>query len=205
MNPTHPLVTAILCICTLTLLTPTAHAVVFPTDPEIDVSFKKCRMQPKLVCVFQPTPGNSATGNVTFTTTFNKGRPEGTRCRVTIAAKLANLTPGSHGFHIHTYGDMRSSDAASLGGHFSNPAGDDLPHGFPNDAARHWGDFGNVVADSDGFASYGRKDKVITLAGIVGRGMVLHASADLGASEQPSGASGPRQASCVIGFANPGL
>lgn len=187
------------------LLARQSLASVFPSDEEIDTSFKKCRFQPKLVCSFQPTLGNNVTGNVYFTTTFNRGRPEGTRCRVSIDAILANLTPGKHGFHIHSYGDIRSSDGSSLGGHFSNPNVDSLAHGFPNDAVRHWGDFGNVVANSAGNATYKRKDKVITLAGIVGRGMIIHADPDKGSAEQPSGAAGSRQASCVIGIANPGV
>lgn len=182
-----------------------SFAVVFPTDDEIDSSFKKCRSQPTLVCSLQPTAGNNATGTVLFTTTFSLRRPVGTRCRVSINADLNDLKPGKHGFHIHTYGDIRSTDGNSLGGHFTNPEGTDIAHGLPNDAIRHWGDFGSIFAAGDGSASYSRKDKVITLAGIVGRGMIVHESPDQGSSQQPTGASGARVASCVIGFANPGL
>lgn len=68
---------------------------------------------------------------------------------------------------------------------------------------RHWGDFGNLHADKSGNARYDRVDSVITLRGIVGRGITVHAENDKGASAQPSGGAGARIAFCVIGFANP--
>lgn len=75
-------------------------------------------------------------------------------------------------------------------------------HGFPNMLERHWGDLGNFNADPDGNGTYNRFDQLITLQGIVGRGMTVHEGPDLGAQSQPSGGSGARVGFCVIGFAN---
>lgn len=120
-----------------------------------------------------------------------------------IQAKVSNLRRGDHGFHIHTYGDVRTDDGLSTGGHFTSPNGGTMPHGAPNDLKRHWGDFGNLTAWKKGNAIYQRGDNVIKISGIVGRSMVIHALGDKGASAQPSGDAGSRQASCVIGYANP--
>lgn len=79
------------------------------------------------------------------------------------------------------------------------------PHGLPNDRIRHWGDFGSALADAQGFVKYRRTDRVVSFEGIVGRGMIVHALEDLGSEAQPTGGAGPRQAQCVIGYANPDI
>lgn len=126
-------------------------------------------------------------------------------CRVRVRAEISNLKPGKHGMHIHTYGDIRSRDGSSAGDHFTNPAGDDIRHGFPMNVVRHWGDFGNIYVNNKGKGTYNRVDPLITLEGIVGRGIVVHEENDKGPMFQPSGDSGARIATCVIGFANPDL
>ena len=88
----------------------------------------------RAVAVVSPTQGNKAEGTVWFTP-----GPGG----VTVKATLKGLAAGSHGFHVHEFGDCTAPDAASAGGHF-NPKGS--PHGAPADAARHAGDLGNVQA-----------------------------------------------------------
>lgn len=165
---------------------------------------KGCFSQPRLVCHIQGTTGNGkVTGMVMFSPSFWAKRP-GQKCGVLIRAIVQGLRPGFHGFHIHTYGDIRRNDAFLAGGHFTNPAGSFVPHGLPDDdARRHWGDFGNLRAWNRGNAGYTRTDFVIRLGGIIGRSIVIHAEEDKGASEQPSGASGSRIAQCVIGIANP--
>lgn len=120
-------------------------------------------------------------------------------------AQIRGLTEGTHGFHIHTYGDVRSNDGTSAGGHLTNPHGADIAHGLPQDTVRHWGDLGNVVVGRDGRASFSQLDRVIRLAGVLGRSFVVHELTDRGVDEQPTGGAGARQASCVIGFANPEL
>ena len=93
----------------------------------------------------------------------------------------------------------------STAGHFPNPEGRPVDHNLPNSNRRHWGDFGNLLANEIGEATYNRVDRLITIPGIVGRGMIVHALEDQGFEEQPSGAAGSRQSHCVIGFANPAL
>lgn len=108
-----------------------------------------------------------------------------------------------HGFHIHTYGDTRATDGTLNGGHFANPYGIEVPHGYPSDAKRHWGDLGNLTSWKDGNAGYTAVDFVITNSGIVGRSIIIHERADKGPLAQPSGDAGKRIAQCVIGYANP--
>lgn len=172
----------------------------FPTITE-----EGCLNLPQLICVLTPTQGSQTRGQVIFAPTWTLAE-EGSdmsTCYTQVTATVSNLTPpGEHGFHVHTYGDLSSGDGDSAGGHFTNPAGEDIPHGSPDDEARHWGDFGNLTADAAGNADYSRIDKVIRLGGIVGRSMIIHAESDKGAAEQPSGDSGSRVAQCVIGYRN---
>lgn len=139
-------------------------------------------------CMLNPTKGNKTQGIVSFT------KVEG---GVKIVAEVHNLTPGSHGFHIHEFGDCSSPDGMSAGGHF-NPKGS--KHGAPDGLDRHAGDLGNLVADDQGVAHYERVDNVITLEGpdtIVGRSVVVHANAD-DFQTQPTGNAGGRVACGVI-------
>lgn len=168
----------------------------------IHYSSQQCLSQPALVCNFHALAGNSVEGYVIFKPVFRSWRIPYSRCRVLIQAQVTGLTPGPHGFHIHTYGDERISDGSAMSGHFAGPENKNIAHGYPRDSIRHWGDFGNLIADSKGAARYRRIDRLISLNGVVGRGMVIHADKDLGGGSQPSGNSGARQATCVIGFAN---
>lgn len=170
----------------------------------IQSSRSACLSQPRLICTLTPTTGNTVRGRVIFSPVWRTGRPV-RKCLVRVAASVSGLSPGGHGFHIHTYGDLTTRDGTSAGGHFTTPGGAEVPHGFPFSAVRHWGDFGSVVADADGKASYTRVDKIISFRGIVGRGMIVHELRDMGPDFQPTGGAGARQAACVIGFANPEL
>jgi len=151
----------------------------------------KAAPQADAVAVLVPTAGSQATGTVVFAKT-----EQGVR----VIAKISNLSPGQHGFHIHEFGDCRSPDAASAGGHF-NPG--KAAHGSPGDKTRHMGDLGNITADESGAA---RMDTVIgglQLEGpntIVGRGIIVHADAD-DMQTQPTGGAGARLACGVIGVA----
>ncbi|RMF07519.1 MAG: superoxide dismutase family protein [Candidatus Neomarinimicrobiota bacterium] len=143
------------------------------------------------VAVLQPTEGYHVRGTVRFLPA-EKG--------VRVIADLTGLTPGLHGFHIHTYGDCSSPDGTSAGGHF-NP--DHTPHGKPESPAakRHVGDLGNILAGEDGRAHLDRIDPLLSFSGdhsIIGRAVVVHAGPD-DLTSQPSGAAGPRVACGVIG------
>lgn len=162
---------------------------------------QECAAQSPLVCNVSPVSESSVTGRVIFRPIY-----KGLKCQVLVTAVIRNLPGQYHGFHIHQYGDISSDTGASTGGHFANPEGSPVPHGLPKSPERHWGDFGSLKprnASQPGVAYYRRTDHLISLAGIVGRGMTIHALKDLGPKYQPSGAAGPRIAVCVIGFANP--
>jgi Cu-Zn family superoxide dismutase len=108
---------------------------------------------------------------------------------------------GKHGFHVHEFGDCSMADGVCAGGHF-NPTGS--PHGSPDAAKRHVGDFGNLTADESGKATYKRVDKLITFSGpnsIIGRSIIVHAAPD--DFSQPSGNAGARIGCGVIGIGDP--
>ncbi len=144
------------------------------------------------VAVMAPTAGNNVSGVVTFTATHGGVR---------VVAEISGLNPNSsHGFHIHQFGDLRSTDGKSLGGHF-NPHGRD--HNLPPRVIRHAGDLGNLKADGNGNARLAKTFSGITILGhespILGRGVVIHAKPDDGG--QPTGNAGARIAVGVIGAA----
>ena len=147
----------------------------------------------RAVCVLRGTAGHEGVhGIVTFTR-------QGDRVRV--VAHVKGLTPGRHGFHIHTYGDLSAPDGTSAGGHF-NPEG--VRHGLPGQRPRHVGDMGNLEADAHGVATLDRLDDRIRLSGphgVIGRAIVVHAKPDDGG--QPTGHAGARVAVGVIGIARP--
>lgn len=145
------------------------------------------------VAILMPTEGQMVSGVVTFIEVSGGVR---------IVADISGLAPGSHGIHIHQYGDCRSGSGASAGGHF-NP--DHQPHGAPDAEARHAGDLGNIVADQNGNADLDLVSDKLSLQGdngIIGRSAVVHALED-DFSRQPAGGSGERVACGVIGIAHP--
>ena len=147
----------------------------------------------KAVAVLNSTEGNSVRGLVTFT-------KEGDQVKV--VAHIEGLTPGSHGFHIHEWGDCSAKDGASAGGHY-NPA--TMAHGARDASPRHIGDLGNIEAGADGVAHVEFTDAMLKLDGpntIVGRGVIVHAKAD-DLKTQPTGNAGGRQACGVIGAGKP--
>jgi len=118
---------------------------------------------------------------------------------VHVKGRVRGLTEGEHGFHIHQFGDTRSPDGKSAGGHF-NPDGHD--HGGPSDAKHHAGDLGNITANADGVANVDIKAKGLTVISVIGRSFVVHGGKD-DLKSQPSGAAGPRVGVGVIGIAGP--
>lgn len=116
---------------------------------------------------------------------------------VQLSGDVTGLTPGKHGFHIHQFGDMRSTDGTATGGHY-NPH--KTPHGGPHSKQHHAGDFGNVEAGANGVAKVNIKANGLKLSDVLGRAIVVHGGAD-DLKSQPSGAAGPRVAVGVIGLA----
>ncbi len=89
-----------------------------------------------------------------------------------VTGQITGLSKGSHGFHIHQFGDY-SGGCVSAGSHF-NPSG--KQHGGPTDANRHAGDLGNIEAGDDGIATVNITDNQIPLSGensIIGRSVVV--------------------------------
>ncbi len=144
------------------------------------------------VAEINSTAGNNVSGTVRFQRAGNK---------VKVTAAISGLTPnGKHGFHIHQFGDCRSGDGKSAGGHY-NPGGHS--HAGPDDDVRHAGDLGNLAADENGNASYEKMVDNITIAGkknpVLGRGIIIHAGTD-DLESQPAGAAGARIGCGVIGI-----
>ena len=145
----------------------------------------------RAVALIYPTDGHAVSGQVTFEE-VNEG--------VKVVALIGNLSAGKHGFHIHHYGDCRSGDGKSAGGHY-NPLG--MEHNDPQSRTRHVGDMGNIEANENGTAVIEYIDKTISLNGaysIIGRGIIVHADAD-DMQSQPTGAAGARVGCGVIGVA----
>ena len=144
------------------------------------------------IAVVHGTKGNEKVhGTVKFTDT---GRG------VKVVAHVEGLTPnGTHGFHIHEFGDCSAPDATSAGGHF-NPTG--AQHGAPG-ANAHVGDMGNLKADAQGIGHLELTLPHATITGkngIIGRGVIVHAKAD-DLRTQPTGDAGGRIGCGVIGAA----
>uniref|UniRef100_A0A6B0UYH1 Superoxide dismutase [Cu-Zn] n=1 Tax=Ixodes ricinus TaxID=34613 RepID=A0A6B0UYH1_IXORI len=143
------------------------------------------------ICVLNTT---NISGFVRFVQTSNWS--------VEVTVNVTGLPPGSHGFHVHRFGDI-TKGCASAGGHF-NPLS--MYHGGPDSVVRHVGDLGNIVADSDGVVVLCRNYYNLTLHGthsILGRSIVIHAKADdygLGGHNDSltTGHAGARLACCSI-------
>lgn len=157
-------------------------------------------------------PGSPGAGDTTATRAIARISPVGDgsvegvisfssdMSTVQISGQLAGLEPGKHGFHIHENGDCGGDNAEAAGGHF-NPSGN--PHGSPDDDAdeHHAGDFGNIVANSEGMARVNFSDSEISLSedanNVIGKAIVVHSGED-DLSTQPSGDAGNPVACGVI-------
>jgi superoxide dismutase, Cu-Zn family len=143
------------------------------------------------VAVLQPAGNGAVRGTIHFRKTATGVHVQGT---------VTGLTPGTHGFHVHEFGDCSAADFTSAGGHF-NPTKE--PHGAPNAAKRHEGDMGNIQAGADGTASVDYTDSRMDFDGndsVIGRGVIVHEKAD-DLKTQPTGDAGGRLACGSIGVA----
>jgi superoxide dismutase, Cu-Zn family len=160
-----------------------------PAKPETPAAAPSETPANEAVCVLQPASGSHVIGTVRFTEESG---------RLVINAHVSGLSPGAkHAIHIHSFGDLRSDDGSSLGGHY-NPGGH--VHGGPRSRERHAGDLGNLSADGAGEAQYELSVDGLGIAEILGRSVVVHASAD-DFTSQPAGNAGARIGVGVIGHA----
>ncbi len=124
-----------------------------------------------------------------------------TAAGVQIAVDATQLTPGTHGIHIHAVGKCEGPDFKTAGGHF-NPAG--KKHGKDNPDGSHNGDLLNLEAGADGHATGSFLAANVTLGDGAnslfqpgGTALVIHAGPD-DYKTDPSGNSGARLACGVI-------
>ena len=113
---------------------------------------------------------------------------------VDVHVKVRGLTPGFHGFHIHTIGSCAAADFTSAGGHF-NPTGE--AHGH------HAGDMPilQVNPDGTGEASFTIASfQVSQLFDADGSALIIHAGADNYANiPQRYSATGPDATTLATG------
>jgi len=147
------------------------------------------RSGPMAMVMLNPTTGNNARGMVHF-----QDLGGGT---VEVKVDLTGVPAGVHGFHVHDKGDCGDNGNAA-GGHFNPTA---MPHGAPDAASHHAGDFGNVTADDKGEVHVHLSSHMITVSAgpssVVGHAVILHGNPD-DLTTQPSGNAGPRIACGVV-------
>jgi len=130
---------------------------------------------------------------------------------IRITAQVFGLV-SERGWHIHTYGDISSSNGNSTGGHW-NPL--NHKHGLPGQSELHLGDLGSIKTFSKN-PPFGIYDYTIRhretewkIENIIGRAIIIHSDRDHGGDEtvcsgsSASGNSGKRVYQCVIGIVNP--
>jgi len=141
--------------------------------------------------IFKGTaPDSKITGVVTLTE--EKGG-------LTVVAKVSNVPPGAHGFHVHAIGSCADMGKAA-GGHF-NP--DKSPHGlYPMDGPMKAmaGDMGNIVVGADGTGNFSVFMPGLTLNNgkyaVNGLSVIVHEKKD--DFSQPLGNAGGRIACGII-------
>jgi len=120
--------------------------------------------------------------------------------QVELSVVAEGLSPGEHGFHLHTTGRCTLPDFKSAGGHL-NPTGEG--HGLLDNDGHHLGDLPNLTARANGTASAqvpidGTPDYVLNeIFDADGTAVVIHGDADDGRTD-PSGNAGPRVACGVL-------
>lgn len=136
------------------------------------------------------------TGHKTFGLVKIQAHPKG----VKIVADLENLSPGSHGFHIHTYGDLSDSSAKNVGPHFGmkTEGSEGSTHSRPADG-RPIGDLQMLKAGDDGKAHMEMILHGISTSQLIGRSILVHEHEDRLVKKVWE--SGPKIAMGVIGIA----
>lgn len=110
------------------------------------------------------------------------------------------LTPGAHGFHLHTTGRCDAPDFTSAGGHL-NPG--DRSHGRLSAQGPHLGDMTNLQVGADGMVTATvevpdvRADALAQIFDADGTAVMIHSGPD-DYRTNPSGDAGSRVACGVL-------
>jgi superoxide dismutase, Cu-Zn family len=115
--------------------------------------------------VLEPANGSNVKGEVTFS-------QDGPRVRAT--GEITGLTPGRHGLHLHDKGDCGAPHASSAAGHYN---AEGRSYGDPQSAENPIGEIGNVTANRSGAATVDSTLTGISLASLMGKGLVVQAGA----------------------------
>lgn len=136
---------------------------------------------------------------------FADGRPAGTATLLNDASGLRisvtamGMTPGAHGFHLHTTGKCEAPGFTSAGGHL-NP--DNRKHGTMAAGGAHLGDLPNLQIDAGGSGSAtetvpGGRGALGAIFDGDGTAVVIHANPDDYRTD-PTGNAGDRVACGVL-------
>lgn len=127
--------------------------------------------------------------------------------KVKIMYEIHGLKNGSHGFHVHNYGDL-TDGCKSACSHF-NPF--NKTHGNRNEKNSHVGDLGNIVCKNNICKGYFYDNKISldykNKNCIIGRSIIIHEYKDdlgKGKNEESlkTGNAGKRIACGIIGITN---
>lgn len=97
------------------------------------------------------------------------------KCGVLITPNLHDLSPGTHGFHIHQNPSC-ADNAMAAGGHL-DPAKSEKHEG-PYTNKGHLGDLPILVVDKDGNATLPTLAPNLTMAAFKGRALMIHMNGD---------------------------
>ena len=137
---------------------------------------------------------------------FANGLPAGTvqllsnGQTVTVAIAAAGMTPGEHGFHLHTTGKCTAPDFTSAGGHL-NPG--NKTHGSMSPGGKHLGDMPNLTIGANRTGSTevqldgNARDVLEDIFDADDTAVVIHAGPDDYRSD-PAGDAGARVACGVL-------
>lgn len=122
---------------------------------------------------------------------------------VLVKARIEDMTPGEHGFHIHETGKCEAdTEFKSAGGHYAGDGGPE--HGLV-EGGPHAGDMANVFVGEDGVLEVAVLNPRVSIGGsnplddADGSALMVHSGPD-DYQSQPSGDAGGRVA-CAVLFA----
>lgn len=123
------------------------------------------------IVVNMNTVADNGQGQSIGTITFSKSQ----KCGVLVTPNLHNLTPGTHGFHIHQHPSC-GDKAMAAGGHLDPKKTD--AHDGPYQDKGHLGDLPVLVVDKDGNATLPAVAPRLTMNEIKGHAIMIHMGGD---------------------------